>query len=432
MTRSSILVAAFLGVVGLAAGAASALDASGVLVVYNSACPDGWEIAQHYAQVHPGVTTLGIDGVPVAEVVGESVYLEQIRPQVLAALDGSVDCIVTTMGMPLRIVNGHPGANLVTNVYSSLESELTRIDTINSATLMGNQTPPMPGLPASMTNANVMNPYLGKTAPFSHAAYGIRLAARLDGFTASDVIAAIDRSRRAEYGDAWFVVDDDPDITYDRMPQLANVLTSAGVNMVHDNTDAFVGDAPGGVICYVSHGRYGGAPEGYILDDVNGLRFDISRGAIMATWESYNAYSFVEGGNRAGQGLLAEWIHRGGSAAVGTVEEPGATGVGVASESMVFDRMLNGMTWAEAAWGATTQLSYVNTVVGDPLMVWIERRLPGDANGDGKVGFQDIDLVLANWGCHVADGHLADLNMDGFVGQADLDIVLAHWGRTTN
>jgi hypothetical protein len=37
------------------------------LVLYNTASPDGLEIAQYYAQVHPGVKLLGLNGVTTAE-----------------------------------------------------------------------------------------------------------------------------------------------------------------------------------------------------------------------------------------------------------------------------------------------------------------------------------------------------------------------------
>ncbi|MCY2928494.1 MAG: hypothetical protein NTV86_03195, partial [Planctomycetota bacterium] len=94
--------------------------------------------------------------------------------------------------------------------------------------------------------------------------------------------------------------------------------------------------------------------------------------AFFQSYESFNAYSFIQGNNRVGaagaQALVAEWIAKGGSAALGAVEEPKAGTT--AEEDQVVRMMLDGYTWAEAAWSATWQLSYVNTVVGDPLMQW--------------------------------------------------------------
>jgi len=430
MRKSWFLISLAGGIMGMLASTSLALEETSVLVVYNSASADGVLIAQHYAGLHPGVSLVGIHNVPAQEDIDQQVYLDQIRPQVLAAIDDSIDCIVTTKGMPLRITNNDPGNHLVTNVYSSLESELTRIDTIDSASLMGNQMAPMPSIPPAFTNPYVVNPYCGAEGDFDHVTYGTRLTSRLDGFTVDDVIASIDSAFRVMFGDKFFIADDDPAYSYDRMQQLAeNVLAPSGVSHQYDNTSAFLNTAPVPVIGYVSHGRYGGAPEGYILDEQNGLKFELAPGAIMQTWESFNAYSFVEGGNRLGQGLLAEWIARGGSGGVGTVEEPGATSSAVANEERIFELMLDGYCWAEAAWNATMQLSFVNTVVGDPLMKWSEYLCPGDANGDGRVDSDDLDIVLSNWGQQVPIGSAVhgDLNSDGWVGMGDIDKVLSNY-----
>ena len=419
---------------GIACQRALALDSSSVLVVYNAASSEGQEIAEYYAQVHPGVSLLAVDNVPVAEDIDEQVYLNQIRPQILAGLNSSIDCIVTTKGMPLRITNGNCGSNLITNVYSSLESELTRIDTISSAQLMGNQMPEMDGIPPMFTNPYVMNPYSGDDAQFDYDNYGIRLTSRLDGFSVADVKASIDAAQRVVYGDMNFLVDDHPGLTYDRMSQLAdNLAVYQDRNQLtyqYDDSDAFLCTSETPVMGYVTHGIHGSAPVGYILDDQSGLQFDIAPGAVFYSWESYNANSFDEDGNRNGQGLLAEWISRGGAAAVGTVEEPIAASINVTNEQRLLELMLSGYTWAEAAWSSTSQLSFVNTVVGDPLMTWHEFLADGDINGDGIVSLDDLDIVLSNWGQTVEPGDIlhGDASGDGIVCRNDLDIVLSDYG----
>jgi hypothetical protein len=52
--------------------------------------------------------------------------------------------------------------------------------------------------------------------------------------------------------------------------------------------------------------------------------------------------------------------------------------------------------------------------------------IPGDLNGDGTVGADDLATLLANWG--PCPGCPADLDGDGEVGAADLAILLANWG----
>lgn len=69
------------------------------------------------------------------------------------------------------------------------------------------------------------------------------------------------------------------------------------------------------------------------------------------------------------------------------------------------------------------------------LFVATIESLLGDITGDGFVGVDDLDILLANWGENVGMGFGAiasgDLSRDGVVGQADLDIVLGAWGTGT-
>lgn len=58
----------------------------------------------------------------------------------------------------------------------------------------------------------------------------------------------------------------------------------------------------------------------------------------------------------------------------------------------------------------------------------------GDANYDGFVGVEDLDILLANWGDSVRAGSVleGDLTGDGLVNQDDLNLVLANWGNGTD
>ncbi|MEE2718541.1 MAG: dockerin type I domain-containing protein, partial [Planctomycetota bacterium] len=54
-------------------------------------------------------------------------------------------------------------------------------------------------------------------------------------------------------------------------------------------------------------------------------------------------------------------------------------------------------------------------------------QIPGDLNGDGFVGVDDLLIIIANWGpCGPVCP--ADINGDGVVGVDDLLIVIANWG----
>ncbi len=59
--------------------------------------------------------------------------------------------------------------------------------------------------------------------------------------------------------------------------------------------------------------------------------------------------------------------------------------------------------------------------------------LMGDPTGDGFVGIDDLNLVLAVWGQTAGPGEVidGDLSGDGFVGIDDLNAVLGNWNAGT-
>jgi uncharacterized protein (TIGR03790 family) len=406
--------------VGSLAQTAPALGPSDVLVVYSTASSAGTQIAQSYAQARPGVGLLGLQNVPAGEAISAADYLSLIRQPVAAALDqGDYQCIVTTKGLPVRIEN--PGSGAWWKPYSSLESELAALDRITTTEDMGNQN--------WLSNPSCKNPYYAADGAFDAGAYGTRLTARLDGFTVGDVQAAVGRAQQAVIGHpAWTVVLDDEPGRYSRMDAASQVVDAASVSCVYDTTDADVRDADGAVLAYVSHGVHGGLPSGYLVDEANGLAFDLAPGAVFHTYESYNAYSFEPGGNRAGQGLIAEWIQRGGTAGVGHVEEPEIGQLNNANEDQMLEMLLAGHTWAEAAWSSIFYLSFVNTVVGDPLMT-LDPWQPGDLDFDGDVDMLDVTIVKGAY-CRPGDDDyaerydaIADFDGDGDVDMLDVTFV---------
>lgn len=425
---------------------ARALEEDSVLVLYNTASADSVQLAQHYAQVHPNVSLLGLQGVAISETITADAYLSTIRPQVMDYLDSpagsDVECFVTTKDLPLRIVNTHanPGTydgwrgddgfmprpiyDTEWQIYSSLESELTRIAAIDSWEEMGDQAytlgPPFYGT----TPHHATNPYYNATEAFdSTANEGMFLASRIDAYTVADAIAAVDRAQQAVFNpggnDAFVIVDDKPNTTYDRMTLLANQLAADGQPAVVDTTAGAILTAPGEVIGYVSHGTNDGIGElttGYIA---NQLDMDFAAGAVFASYESYNAYSFTEGGERLGQALLADWLAVGGTAGVGYVEEPMTGATQNANEDIFWRMLLDGYTWGEAAWASLYQLSFVSTVVGDPLMTFGQyTAVPGDFDGDGDVDGDDVDLLAANFSDQATDPRF-DLDGDGDVDAED-------------
>lgn len=59
------------------------------------------------------------------------------------------------------------------------------------------------------------------------------------------------------------------------------------------------------------------------------------------------------------------------------------------------------------------------------------RALPGDVNGDGFVGADDLVTILTNWGQSGMFRLQGDLDNDGFIGGTDYTEVLTNWGTGT-
>ncbi len=448
------------------ASPAVAIDAENVLVLYNAddgPGGSGAQIANHYQQVHPNAHVAGISGINAilsgtySEEISGDDYLNVLRPQILSELGSipdSIDVIVTTKGMPLRIdVGSQPGGNssLKWKRYSSLESELNRIDSIDSIDEMGDQFL-LIGFPAFDFSLQ-SNPYYNKNIPFVRSGSDlvngdIRLSSRLDGYSVGDVINSIDRAQNVFVNPSghFIVADDDPTAGIDQI--VNNAGEGAGlITVLQNHGQAFISDydqgdavqntaiavAPGPVVGYVSHGTNdgaGGLEPGYIQ---NQLDFELANGAVFHTHESFNARSF-DPAHSQGQGLVAEWLEIGGTAGLGHVQEPFNGPDNVTNEDLFYDMLLpsagaqpgeTGLTFVEAAWNATRQLSFVNTVVGDPLMTF-QAWLPGDTNLDGVVEFNDFFMLQGNWQQPggFEDG---DFDGDGMVDEDDFDILQANW-----
>jgi hypothetical protein len=489
--NSILLVPWLLIIIGPAA--LGAISPDNVLVLYNPAWSDGTHngsyIATQYASSRgiPLSNVIGLDGLGTSENISASDYLTIIRPQVEAALGTrTIDTIVTTKGLPLKITNdlanpadpNDPNGYQYTDAsgiprtmyydwwqpYSSLESELTRINTIGvqngpdwlhtAQVQMGDQsyTPysVLPYLdPADIHFVN--NPYYQgysqSTNSFSHTDStlgGMYLTSRLDGYTVSDVMASIKNAQNAFLlpNSSLIVIDNDPNADIaDRLmvDQLKVAMDASGQKTVYNQDSTAITNVSGPVIGYDSHGVHGsGFSTDYIVSQLkrnpnSGTGLNLADGAVFNTHESYNAYTFngQPGNNPKGQGLVADWLAIGGTAGVGNVEEPLNGFENEANEDQMFKMLLDGYTWGEAAWSSLYQLSSVNTVVGDPLMTW-KKVLPGDADLDGAVGSSDLAILGADWGMTGdADGAMwkrGDFNCDGLVGSADLALLAANWG----
>ncbi|NWG28045.1 MAG: TIGR03790 family protein [Ignavibacteriaceae bacterium] len=189
------------------------------------------------------------------------------------------------------------------------------------------------------------------------------LVSWLNGDTFTDVKGMIDRSENPDYSREYtWVLDDDPDITYDDFPAAYQKLISLGFTAIYDNTDNWIVTNNGPVIGYASHGIHSSPPMSptYILDT---LMFDYSNGASFSTLESFNCVSFGE--SRWDQGLLSDFIHMGGTGGSGHVQEPRVSGATKVSAS--FPSYAMGYSIVDAQYHGILNIAWQNLVVGDPL-----------------------------------------------------------------
>ena len=365
------------------ASAAVAQTPDHVLVVVNKASADSVKIGEHYTRVRgiPADQVVQIE-LPVADTVTRAAYQLLIENPIGAWLKNKaahdrILYIVLTKGVPLRI-EGTVGRN---GTMASVDSELTLLyrRMVGSTLAPGGQVP---------------NPYyLGaepatKAKRFNHRDHDIYLVTRLDGYTAADVIAMIDRGvvaapagqvvldQKAELppsnGESW-------------MKDAAVALSNQGFTeqtVLESTTRAFDGTQP--VIGYYSWGS-----NDPVLR-ARKLPVNFAPGAIAAMFLSSDARTFAEppaawvaGDSRnprnlyagSSQSLTGDLIRNGVSGAAGYVAEPYADGA--VRPDKLFPAYLAGFNLAEAFYLSTPYLSWQSVIVGDPLCSPFATRRPG-------------------------------------------------------
>lgn len=156
-----------------------------VAVIVNDNSQTSIDIANYFQALRniPNVNMIHISA-PLTEEI-DSLQFEQIRSQIENYLQtnnlaDSINYIVTTKGVPLKVESGCFDPQVSSDACASFDSELTLILGPNS-----NQI----GL-----NGSIGNPVYNTTGNFSHVNSGIYLVTRLDGYSKEDVYNLLDRS----------------------------------------------------------------------------------------------------------------------------------------------------------------------------------------------------------------------------------------------
>ncbi|MGB0579928.1 MAG: TIGR03790 family protein [Limisphaerales bacterium] len=376
--KRHILLALAACAIGLTNTQANPLDTGvNVAVVYNSSNKDSEGVARHYAarRIIPKKNLIGLP-LPEAEEISREEFATQLQKPLLAELekrglmtfkDNKVSAsklryLTLCHGVPLKIKRDpnwkEPNSaqlpeELRTKNEAAVDSELAWLPRLK-----------MGGTPL---NSAIGNAFYNSKAIYSfHATNGILMVGRIDAPNATLAKRLVDFAINAETNGFWgqaYI-----DMRGVKTKKLAigdefirgvGVATKKyGLDTTIDNQDAtFPKGFP------MSHiGVY----AGWYADSITGpfaeRKVEFLPGAIAYHLHSFSAETIRDENKR----WVAPMIVQGATATMGNVYEPFLAGTPDAG--IFVDRMLNyGFSLGEAAYASQKSLSWMTTVVGDPM-----------------------------------------------------------------
>jgi uncharacterized protein (TIGR03790 family) len=365
-----IATAAVVLFLGLGTVHVYAQDRHAVLVVANTASASSVSIAMQYAAVRgvPDDQVLRVTTATRAQVT-RAAFEREIQAPIAGwlASRGAQDrilYIVLTRDVPLRIEGTHGREGTGASVDSELALLYRRMAGVTER-----------------VQGPVANPYFFDNAgdlakPFDRAAYDIYLVTRLDGFTAADALALIDRGA-APVRDGRILLDQPDKATDVRATWFKTAADQLAAGefrdrVVHETTSrALVNET--GVLGYFSWGSNDPA----LSMRHPGLSF--RPGALAGTFVSTDARTVAEPpetwkpsrpGMRndfagSSQSLAADLVRAGATGVSGQVAEPYLDGA--VRPDILFPGYVRGLNLAEAFYRAIPYLSWQTVVFGDPL-----------------------------------------------------------------
>ena len=211
------------------------------------------------------------------------------------------------------------------------------------------------------------------------------LVSRLDGYDYNDVISMINKGINPDMsGTAKFVLDGDlTSSTGFNVSQCRSDVSQAnqkliGLNFMTDEneSDQVIINTSGNCMAYQSSGLHSDPLLSYDYC-VDVLEFNYSNGALFNTYESFNGFAFdlnnlgestpASYGKRQGpgQGLIADFIHAGGTGGEAHVFEP--TFYTIMQGNITYPAYAMGYSLVEAIYMGLPKLAFRNLVIGDPL-----------------------------------------------------------------
>ena len=359
MPSRSILT---LGLLSVAALCAQTPDQ--VLVVVNRKSPVSRQIGEYYMAKRnvPLANLYAIDTPPVDKITRD-VYNRDIELPLgkflrSHRLSEKILYIVTTAGVPLQI----EGTSGPQNTGASVDSELTLL----YARLRGAQYP-LPG--------PVPNPlYRQRDTPFRHPQFPLYLVTRLAAWDLAEMKGLVDKSLiarnagkvvldlradNATEGNEWLRT------TALLLPKDRSIMEETG--KILTGVKGVIGYASWGSNDKDRHQRFTGfqwLPGGLALEYVSTDARTFDRPPDKWQLGNWNDPGTFFAGSP--QSLTSDQLHEGASAATGHVDEPYLHLN--PRPDYVFPAYLGGRNLAESVYIGIPALSWMNVVIGDPLM----------------------------------------------------------------
>ncbi|HEU5022290.1 MAG TPA: TIGR03790 family protein [Bryobacteraceae bacterium] len=337
-----------------------------VLVVINKQSPISTAIGHYYATKRsiPSANICAIDTRP-DERISRDVYNSAIEAPIGRCLThhkltDSVLYIVTTQGVP-HGVDGE--GNELRQTSASVDSELTLL----YAKLHGRKFP---------AAGPVANPFFGhRDAPFRHPQFPIYLVTRLAGYNMADLKRLVDLAPQAR-NTGKFVIDlrANNSTPGNRWLRAAALLLPKDRVILDDtakilsNIRDVIGYASWGSNDSDRHERFlhfqwlpGAIATEFVSTDARTFKAPPKQWKI-GSWADAQSTFFAG----APQTLTADYIHEGASGASGQVYEPYLTYC--PRPDYALPAYFHGRNLAESFYLGIPGLSWMNVVIGDPLM----------------------------------------------------------------
>jgi len=337
-----------------------------VLVVINKRSPDSGTIGRYYmARRHiPPGNLCTIDVAP-DEVIQRALYDSDVEAPIRKFLiqknlTESILYIVTTSGVPLRI----PGTGeQLTNTGASVDSELTMLYSRIHGAITAVAGP-------------IPNPFFQKRdSPFRHPQIPIYMVTRLAAYDMTEMKALVDHSLAAR-NTGKFVIDlrADSATPGNQWLRAAALLLPKDRVILDDTAKILTGIRD--VIGYASWGSNDSDHRERFL------KFQWLPGAIATEFVSTDGRTFSRPPDQwkigswndnpstfyygSPQTLTGDFIHDGASGASGQVDEPYL--IFCPRPDFVLPAWVAGRNLAESFYMGIPGLSWMNVVIGDPLM----------------------------------------------------------------